>query len=105
VDVTKPPAHVKGKLDDYTDPWDSRQGQIAKPKPQRTGVRDEYIDPWDAKGPQNSNHTKPDSDDENYTEPYDTGKITALDEQAKRLSLRGMRLPSASSTDHDQYVR
>ena len=102
VDVTKPAAQVK---DDYSDPWDSRPGNnIAKPKVKRSGVKDEYIDPWDAKGPQNPNQPKPsDSDDESYTEPYDTGKVTALDEQAKRLSLRGMRLPSTGHAEHEQH--
>lgn len=104
VDVTKPSA-AKAKVDDYSDPWDSRPGQIAKPRAKKTGVKDEYIDPWDAKKTKTPSQGKPDSDDESYTEPYDSGKVTALDEQAKRMSLRGMRLPSAGSADHDQYTK
>lgn len=105
VDVTKPAAQAKGKIDDYSDPWDSRPGHITKPRAKKTGVKDEYIDPWDAKRTQNHNQEKPDSDDESYTEPYDSGKVTALDEQAKRMSLRGMRLPSAGNAEHDQYIK
>lgn len=65
-----------------------------------TGVRDEYIDPWDAQGPTPAHiqQVKHDSDDsDSYTEPYDTGKVTVLDEQAKTMSLKGMRNPSVSS--------
>jgi len=44
-----------------------------------------------------------DSDEESYDEPYDLGKITALDEQAKRFSLKGMRPSSLDgSPEHEE---
>ncbi|EDO45755.1 predicted protein [Nematostella vectensis] len=94
LDVSPPPnpqPSGKDKLDDYCDPWDSRK--VKPPVAKKPTGRDEYMDPWDAKNPQ-SRTTPKDSDDENYSEPYDAGKVTVLDEQAKRMSLRGMRLPS-----------
>ena len=45
-----------------------------------------------------------DSDEEGYDEPYDLGKVTVLDEQLKRLSMRGMRplsVDSAFPPGHD----
>lgn len=98
--------------DDYCDPWDKKPSE-----PARKTSKDDYCDPWDAKQdaapvPEMAQVTKEkkkqpsneDSDEESYDEPYDLGKVTVLDEQLKRLSMRGMRplsVDSAFPPDHD----
>ena len=94
--------------DDYCDPWDKKP---TAPEPVRKTSKDDYIDPWDAKkdGPpqvemvqvakeKSKKPSSEDSDEESYDEPYDLGKVTLLDEQLKKCSLKGMRPPSADAT-------
>lgn len=99
--------------DDYCDPWDAQKSQAGKDnysepwdttkrKDLKGPKRQEYCDVWDAKKPvanvaPSAAHklkTSGDSDDDSYCEPYDTGRVAALDEQAKNMSLKGMRLSS-----------
>ena len=100
---TQPPA-----ADDYCDPWDKKP---TASEPVRKTSKDDYIDPWDAKqdGPPQvemaqvvkekpKQPSSEDSDEESYSEPYDLGKVTMLDEQFKRYSLKGMRPPSTDVT-------
>ena len=110
------PWDAKTKSDDYLEPWDATKQQAGDdycdPWDKTTSTEDpktavkvpkgDYIDPWDATDSnqsqaesaqelkENIKHSGPDSDDESYSEPYDTGKITELDEKAKRFSLKGM---------------
>lgn len=94
---TKPPG------DDYCDPWDKKPTPA---EPTRKTSKDDYIDPWDARKDGSTqvemaqtvekpeSQSSEDSDEESYDQPYDLGKVTVLDEQAKRFSLKGMRLSS-----------
>jgi len=95
--------------DDYCDPWDKKPNAS---EPVRKTSKDDYCDPWDAKhdaGPpqvemaqvakeKTKQPSNEDSDEESYDEPYDLGKVTVLDEQMKRYSLKGMRPPSVDGT-------
>ena len=96
--------------DDYCDPWDSTTPLKDQPKESKGKGKDDYCDPWDAKKPapkvltpavDNPANTG-DSDDESYCEPYDTGRVAALDEQAKKMSLKGMRLSSHESVEEEK---
>ena len=89
-----------GSVDDYCDPWDSKKQDL------KLKEKDDYTDPWDAKkpAPESSSSTSEsherDSDEDSYSEPYDAGKITVLDEQARRMSLKGMRQSSSGGKDN-----
>ncbi|XP_027055257.1 SH2 domain-containing adapter protein F-like isoform X2 [Pocillopora damicornis] len=102
---------------DYSDPWDAtntQPGALTDPtKAGRKTSKDDYIDPWDAKEDGKTqvervtvekvkHQSNEDSDEESYSEPYDLGKVTLLDEQAKRMSLRGMRPSSVDGTFSEQ---
>ena len=109
--------------DDYCDPWDAQKSQAG---------RDNYSEPWDStKRKDTKGHRKPehsevldaknagasaapsvrsrsetpgDSDDESYCVPYDTGRVDALNNQAKNVSLKGMRLSSHEPLRDDKII-
>lgn len=121
--------------DDYCEPWDAKPAQSLSadmadywdpcdkipPAPQvgRKSSKDDYCDPYDAKTDDptqvelvrvtkekiKKQSNNEDSDEENYDDPYDTGKVTLLDEQSNRVSIRGMRMPSVEGhqlTERDE---
>lgn len=113
------PAHAMSA--DTSDYWDPCDKIPTAPTPARKSSKDDYIDPYDAKKDVpsqgglvkvvKSRPKKPppsreeDSGEESYDDPYDTGKVTLLDEQSNRLSIRGMRIPSVDGhqlTDRDE---
>ena len=109
-DAKRPQA--PGPADDYCDPWDKKP---TPSQPTRKTSKDDYIDPWDARKDGSTQvetmqtvekpkrQSSEESDEESYDEPYDLGKVTMLDEQAKRLSLKGMRPSSVDgSPGHDE---
>ena len=84
-----------GTADDYCDPWDSKKQER----------KDDYSDPWDAKKPSPKSRSSAESqeresDEDSYSEPYDTGKITVLDEH-KRMSLKGKRQSNPNPVPRD----
>lgn len=108
---------------DTADYWDPCDKIPTAPPPVRKSSKDDYIDPYDAKKDVSSQGgvvkvvkkrpTKPPSreqevdedNEDSYDDPYDTGKVTLLDEQSKRLSIRGMRIPSVEGhqlTERDE---
>lgn len=108
---------------DTADYWDPLDKIPTAPPPVRKSSKDDYIDPYDAKKDVSSQGgvvkvvkkrpTKPPSreqevdedNEDSYDDPYDTGKVTLLDEQSKRLSIRGMRIPSVEGhqlTERDE---